>query len=142
MKNWSKILCISLIAILSLHVINAEAKPKAQKVYIFGVSTNFTDSITYITDIQVINPAYIETKTGFLYDRSIYSQQLQIWIEHFKKQPNTTCTIFFSKKRNSLEKKYIKVRDKNLKDKSTYLKVLDAGEFKFTPIEWTEHENL
>lgn len=142
MKTLSKFICIILFAIFSVHVINTEAKPKAYKVYIFGVSTNFTDSVTYITDVQAIDPAYIDTKTGFLYDRSIYSQQLQIWIEHFKKQPNTTCTIFFSKNRNTLEKKYIKIKDKILKDKSTYLNNLNAGEFKFTPQEWTEHEKL
>lgn len=94
MKNRSKIFCLILIALLALCTTDAVAKPKQAKVYVFGVSINFTDSVTYITDVQTLDPAYIDTKTGFLYDRSIYSQQLQIWIEYNMKQPNTTCTIF------------------------------------------------
>lgn len=142
MKNGSKIFCLIFIALLTLCTTDAVAKPKQTKVYVFGVSINFTDSVTYITDIQTIDPAYIETKTGFLYDRSIYSQQLQIWIEYNMNQPNTTCTIFFSKSKSKLENKYVKVRDKIRKDESTVLKTIDAGKFKFIPQEWSEHERL
>ena len=142
MKNGSKIFCLIFIALLTLCTTDAVAKPKQTKVYVFGVSINFTDSVTYITDVQTIDPAYIETKTGFLYDRSIYSQQLQIWIEYNMKQPNTTCTIFFSKSKSKLENKYVKVRDKIRKDESTVLKTIDAGKFKFIPQEWSEHERL
>ena len=142
MKNRSKLLCLIFTALLTFCATSITAKPKQTKVYIFGVSINFTDSVTYLTDVQVLDPAYIETKTGFLYDRSIYSQQLQIWMEHAKEQPNTTCTIFFSTKRSKLEEKFIKVRDKYTKDQSTILNILDAGEFKFIPQEWTEHERL
>ena len=87
-------------------------------------------------------PVYIESKTGFLYDRSIYSQQLQIWVENTKNQPNTTCTVFFSDSQAKLKKKMEKIRDKFYKDQTTILKELNVGEFKFNPIEWTEHERL
>lgn len=142
MKNRSKLLYLIITALLTLCTTSITAKPKQTKVYIFGVSINFTDSVTYMTDVQILEPAYIETKTGFLYDRSIYSQQLQIWVEYAKGQPNTTCTVFFSTSRSKLEKKFIKVRNKYNKDQSTILKSLDAGEFKFIPQEWTEHERL
>lgn len=118
------------------------AKPKQTKVYVFGMSVCYTDSLTFLTDIQPLSPAYVDTKTGFLYDRSIYSQQLQIWIESFKKLPDTTCAIFFSKNRSRLEKKFLKLQNKIRKDRSTKLQTLDAGEFKFVPQEWTEHERL
>ena len=142
MKNGSKIFCLILIALLALCTTDAVAKPKQAKVYVFGVSINLTDSVTYITDVQTLDPAYIDTKTGFLYDRSIYSQQLQIWIEYNMKQPNTTCTIFFSKNKSKLESKYVKVRDKIRKDDTTVLKTIDTGKFKFIPQEWSEHERL
>ena len=142
MKNRSKLLCLILTVVLTFCATSITAKPKQTKVYIFGVSINFTDSTTYLTDVQVLEPAYIETKTGFLYDRSIYSQQLQMWVEHAKGQPNTTCTVFFSTSKSKLEEKFIKVRNKYTKDQSTILKRLDAGEFKFIPQEWTEHERL
>lgn len=142
MKNLNKVFCIALTAIMLFCVADITAKPKQTKVFIFGVSINFTDSVTYLTDIQALEPAYIETKTGFLYDRSIYSQQLQIWVEYAKNKPNTTCSVFFSTNKNKLEKKYLKIRNKFNKDQSTKIKSLDAGEFKFIPQEWAEHERL
>jgi len=142
MKNWNKLLCLAITALMLICATNIYSKPKQTKIYIFGVSINFTDSTTYITDVQALESAYIETRTGFLYDRSIYSQQLQIWVEYAKNQPNTTCTVFFSENKSQLEKKYIKVRNNYNKDQSTKLKTLNAGEFKFIPQEWTEHERL
>lgn len=142
MKNWNKLLCLAITALMLICATDIYSEPKQTKVYIFGVSINFTDSTTYITDVQALEPAYIETRTGFLYDRSIYSQQLQIWVEYAKNQPNTTCTVFFSENKSQLEKKYIKVRNNYNKDQSTKLKTLNAGEFKFIPQEWTEHERL
>lgn len=142
MKNWNKLLCRAITALMLICATDIYSKPKQTKIYIFGVSINFTDSTTYITDVQALEPAYIETRTGFLYDRSIYSQQLQIWVEYAKNQPNTTCTVFFSENKSQLEKKYIKVRNNYNKDQSTKLKTLNAGEFKFIPQEWTEHERL
>lgn len=142
MKKKINLLCLVLTGLLALLPINSEAAPKQTKVYVFGISINFTDSVTYMTDIQILEPAYIETKTGFLYDRSIYSQQLQIWIEQAKKQPYTTCTIFFSENKSKLEKEYNKIRNKFRKDQSTTVKCLEPGEFKFNILEWTEHERL
>ncbi len=142
MKTSSKPFCLILMLLCMFMTTDAMAKPKLTKVYVFGVSTNYTDSLTFMTDIQALFPAYVESKTGFLYDRSIYSQQLQIWIEQAKGHPGTTCAIFFSKSRSKLEKKFLKVQEKIRKDPSTKLRALDAGEFKFTPQEWTEHETL
>lgn len=142
MMSRFKIIGIILIAMLTLFSGDICAKPKETKVYVFGISMNFTDSITYMTDIQVLEPAYIETKSGFLYDRSIYSQKLQIWVEQVKGQPYTTCAIFFSESKSKIEKKYKKVQDKLYKDQSTIVKSLEPGDFVFKPQEWTEHERL
>lgn len=142
MNTRNKLLCLVLTLLCLFVASEAMAKPKQTKVYVFGVSTNYTDSVTYMTDIQVLSPAYIDSRTGFLYDRSIYSQQLQMWVEAAKGQPDTTCSIFFSKKRSNVEKKFLKVQNKIRKDRSTKLQSLDAGEFKFDVQEWTEHERL
>lgn len=142
MNTRSKLLCLALTLICLFMATEATAKPKQTKVYVFGVSISYTDSLTFITDIQPLPTAYVDTKTGFLYDRSIYSQQLQIWVETMKQQPGTTCAIFFNKSKSALEKKYLKLLNKVRKDRSTKLQTLDAGEFKFIPLEWTEHERL
>jgi hypothetical protein len=142
MKRRLKIIGIMVIAMLTLFSGDIYAKPKKTKVYVFGISTNFTDSITYITDIQTLEAAYIETKTGFLYDRSIYAQQLQIWVEQVKLQPYTTCAIFFNESKSKLEKKYKKIQDKYYKDQSTIVQLLEPEEFEFKQLDWSEHERL
>ena len=142
MKNRSNIFCLIITTLLVFCATTIQAKPKATKVYMFGISYCLTDSTAYMTDIQTLDTAYIDTKTGFLYDRSIYSQQLQIWVEYAKSKPNPTCAVFFHEKKSKLEKKYVKLRDKHNKDQAIILKSLDAGEFKFIPIEWSEHERL
>ena len=142
MKRRLKIIGIMVIAMLTLFCGDICAKPKKTKVYVFGISTNFTDSITYITDIQTLEAAYIETKTGFLYDRSIYAQQLQIWVEQVKLQPYTTCAIFFNESKSKLEKKYKKIQDKYYKDQSTIVQLLEPKEFEFKQLDWSEHERL
>lgn len=142
MKYKSLILSVLTTMLLIIGSLSTEAKPKQTKVYIFGISTSFTDSTTYITDIQTLDPAYIETATGFLYDRSIYSQQLQIWAEVVKNKPYTTCAVFFSESKSKIEKKFLQIRNKYSKDQSTKLQSLENGEFKFIPQEWTEHETL
>ena len=90
MKNGSKIFCMILVALLVVCTTDVTAKPKQTKLYIFGVSMNFTDSLTYMTDIQTLEHAYVDSKTGFMYDRSIYSQQLQIWIEYNMSDPGVS----------------------------------------------------
>lgn len=142
MKNRSNLFCLILTAMLVFCATNADAKPKQTTIYVFGISISLTDSTAYLTDIQTLETAYIDNKTGFLYDRSIYSQQLQMWIEYSKNKPGTTCAIFFGEKKSKVEKKYIKVRNKYNKDRSTKLHSLETGEFKFIPQDWSEHESL
>ena len=135
-----KIAIVLLIALVTAGAINA--KPKKRVVYMFGLSASFTDSVAYITDVQRMDPVYIESKTGFLYDRSIYSQQLQVFMEEKMGRPHTTCTVFFSKKKNKLEKKYLKIIKFHKKRNRLNIRQMEAGIFKFTPEEWTEHETI
>ena len=88
--------------------------------YIFGFSASFTDSVVYITDIQQLDSAYIETKYDFLMDRAVYSDQLQTYLEAVKQMPNSTCAVFFHTKKSKLIEEYDKM-----------LKELTDGSFKF-----------
>lgn len=116
------------------------AKPRKTQVYMFGVSASFTDSIAYMTQVQLMDPVYIESKTGFLYDRSIYSQQLQIFVERYDNRPNTTCAVFFSHSKSAMLKKYAAVKAFYQSKNEVTIKELTAEAFQFTPEEWTEHE--
>ena len=95
-----KYLILTLVLLIGWSI-SADAKPKKKTIYMFGLSCDYNDSIMYITEIQKIEPAYIESKTGFLYDRTIYSQQLQIFIEE---AANHLRSIFRLRRKKSRKK--------------------------------------
>ena len=131
-----------MVVVLCAFAIRAEAKPKKTVVYMFGLSVDFADSLLIATDIQRMDPVFIESKTGFLYDRSIYSQQLQIYVEQEMGRPMTTCTVFFSKNARKLEKMLVKVYNKAKKKEGLRIEPMMRGQFRFVPEEWTEHEKI
>ncbi len=88
----------------------AEAKVKQKPVYLFGFATSFTDSLAYITDVQYIDSAYIDTKTRFLIGRNMYSVQLQQYLEDKEGCSHPVTSIFFSKKKAKVDKKILSIR--------------------------------
>ena len=57
------------IASIVLFPTIASALNKQQAIYICGFATTFNDSTVYMTDMQTIENAWVDTKTGFLYSR-------------------------------------------------------------------------
>ena len=125
-KHWGLLACM-----LGLVGMSLSAKVERTTVYIFGFSASFTDSVAYITDVQQLDSAYIETKYDFLMDRVVYSDQLQTYLEAVKQMPNSTCTVFFHTKKNKLMEEYNKIRKRYGGDESVMLKELTEGGFKF-----------
>lgn len=107
-----------LLIVLLAAPAHAKTKYKQQPVYIFGYALSPTDSIIYVTDIQRIDTAYVEKKNGYMLARPNYSLQLQTFLATNYETGNAICNIFFSTKREKLEKKYdrITVRAKNSED--------------------------
>ena len=81
------------------------------KLYAFGFSASFNDSIVYFTDIQVIDSAWINDKTKFLISRDNYSYQLKNYFTSIG-QEHRTCVISFALTRKEIEKKYKKMKEK------------------------------
>ena len=109
---------------------NVEGKVKQKPVYIFGFAESFADSLGYITDVQYLETAYIDTKTKFLIGRNMYSVQLQQFL-----QQNTDCkspvtSIFFGEKKEKLVKKQLSLRNKYEKYRDYTIKSVD---YVFTP---------
>ena len=136
-----KYLILTLVLLIGWSI-SADAKPKKKTIYMFGLSCDYNDSIMYITEIQKIEPAYIESKTGFLYDRTIYAQQLQIFIEEALGKPQTTCVVFFGYDAKKVEKKQARVIRKAKGKEKLEIMPLVPGAFKFIRQEWTEHEEI
>lgn len=57
---------------------------KMPKMFMFGFSASFQDSIIYMTDVQEIEGAWYDTKTKFLLGRQHYSYQAQGLPCHYK----------------------------------------------------------
>ena len=57
------------------------AAEKQEDIYMFGVATNFKDSVAYITTIQRVDSAILRRGSGLLTGRSLYSTQLKRYAE-------------------------------------------------------------
>ncbi len=80
------------------------AKEKKTTIYIFGYAASYVDSLAYVTDIQKLDSAYIETKGGFLIGRGAYSGQLEQYVQQYTGKENINTAVFFSEKKKKLEK--------------------------------------
>lgn len=118
--------------IILLMTINLYAEDDGN-IYAFGVSTSFNDSIVYLSTVQRLEGAQLAKKTGFLVHRSTYSGQFQQFLDS-KYQNNQTCALFFSKDRTSLEKKYLKLRNRINKDNPAKLKEISSEDFQFSKV--------
>lgn len=109
------------------------AVQKKTPLYICGFASSFNDSTVYFTEIQQLDEAYTDSKTGFLYSRDNYSYQLR---ETLQKNGLThpTCVTIFAKKRKDLDKKYAALKKKYTTKGHYNVKYLSASDFAFSPI--------
>ena len=133
-------ICISIIVFTFGKVDSVSAINEKSPVYMFGIVTSFNDSVLYMSQVQLVDSAYIDKKTKFLYSRENYSYQLKDYIKKAGVE-NPTCITIYGFNKNKVEKKYSKIR-KKYADKDKYIiKYLAADEFKFSPIKPTELES-
>lgn len=105
------------------------------KVYMFGFATSFNDSTVYLTDIQQVDMAWIDTRTDFIYGRQDFSYQ---FAEHLRsdENPYPTALVIFAEKRKDIEKKYLKLRKRytNPKKGVFTIKTIDSNTFHFSAV--------
>lgn len=124
--RYIKIICVLAIACMLLPVSAKKPKSKQYGVYIAGVSASFTDSLVYVTPIQFVDSASLDSK-GLLNGRAQYSFQLKDYLETEKGLKNRTCITFFNTKRGKLQKELGKLRAKYQKGHTLVVKDVDAG---------------
>ncbi len=131
MNNKRNIILLLFAIALSLNV--SAQKSIVQKVYAYGFSASFKDSVVYFTDIQEIDSAWVNVKTKFLDGRENYSYQLK---EYFSNQGDRqrVCMIVFALKKKDIEKKYLKMKKKYIKEGKFDIRYLSKDEFLFTPV--------
>lgn len=130
MKRIARLVIV--ITIFLTAACNLQAKNKDTQIYAFATGLCFNDSTTYISAILSVPDAQTDHKTGFLNNRSEYSNQFKRYLETSEKGP-FTCAVFFAKSKKSLEKKYIKLRNLyEMKNQSKFVEV-PINKFKFIP---------
>ena len=107
-----KIIKYILLSLLLSAVMPADLQAKAvkTKMYMFGFSASFQDSIIYMTDVQEIDGVWYETKSKTLMERHQYSTQLKDFLTDNKEMPNRVCVVMFALTRKEAEKLFIKMR--------------------------------
>ena len=94
------------IVLLSSFMPAKEKKDKAnepKRVYMYGVSIDFNDSIVYITDVQHLDDVIINSD-GSLFNYVYYSLQLKTYLEGTLGETNQTCAVIYSEKKKKAEK--------------------------------------
>lgn len=132
-----------LISMCAANVVSAKGQ-LTPDVYIFGFSASFQDSIVYITEVQKLDSAWIDSKTKFLLSRENYSYQLKNYLNNKLNMAHRTCIVMFATKKKDIEKKYAKLKSKydSTKNKNKYdIRVLNADMFKFDYIDMSYEEN-
>ena len=124
---------LAMLLIMTAFAIEGSAKDRMTRIYIFGISASFNDSIVYVTDIQELDSAYLTQKSKFLVGRDNYSYQLRDYLAE-KGENHRTCFVSFAEKRKDIEKKYLKMRKRFLDKGNFILKILNLDEFAFQAI--------
>ena len=129
------------IASIVLFPTIACALNKQQAIYICGIATSFNDSTVYMTDIQMIENAWVDTKTGFLYSRDNYSYQLKDYLKKVGVS-HPTCVTIFGKTRKEAEKKYMALKRRYTTKGKYDVKYIAADDFKYSVIVPNEDEQV
>ncbi len=140
MKLYKNVIAALTLLVVASSFVGVSAKIVCvPKLYAFGFSASFNDSIVYFTDIQEIDSAWINDKTDFLVSRDNYSYQLKNYFTNIG-QEHRTCVISFALKRKDIEKKYKKMKEKYVKVGNFSIKTLGKNDFQFTTIKPDDYE--
>lgn len=104
------ILIFMLALLMATAGVSAKKKSQVQKIYIFGLSASFTDTIVHFTNIQEVDSAWMSKSKNMLRGREQYSYQLRDYLSDQLLMPHRTCIVVYDTKRKKLEKKYTKMQ--------------------------------
>lgn len=130
MKYVKAILLALLVCSFTGAIAGKKGKAVQQKVYIFGFSASFVDSVAYLTDVMELDSATI-LSNGFLAERPLYSLQLESYVQEHFNLANTTNAVFFSKKRKDMDAKHEKMNRRYQRSANLALIYLGEDDFRF-----------
>lgn len=127
MKKISLVLFFALFPALSIMAQNEKDEP----VYIWGASLCFNDTVVYFSEIQQLDGVALEEGTDFLPNRQFYSYELKDYMSFKEDMPGRTSVVLFSKKKQTLEKRVDKIKQRLVKKNGKTVRYL-GDKFKFT----------
>jgi hypothetical protein len=128
-----------LLLVVALTALGASAKPiKTNRVYMFGFSASFKDSIIYVTDIQNVPGTWVESKNKFLLVRDEYSRQMKDYLEEKLQQEKRVCVVLYYLKKKKAEKEFLKLMKKY--KKGYEVRYVNEKDFKFEAIDMSEQQ--
>ena len=133
--NKCKCLLLALMAVMALSSFAAPKEKKSKgdvpkRVYMCGVSIDFNDSVVYVTDLQHLDSMLIG-KDGSLQNYTLYSIQLQAYLEGTLGEDGQTCAVIYSYKKSKIEKRIAKMRKKFQASGNSFLIRISAESFAF-----------
>lgn len=108
-------------------------------VYMFGVGTNFNDSVIYLTEINDVHALKLQKKTQFLPFRAEFSLQMREYLEGGLGLQNETCCMFYADKRKTLAKRYYKLKKRYLDEGGWKLVIVGQDKFSFKKPEFVDN---
>ena len=114
---------------LALSVSAGSKEPKMQRLYMFGFGALLTDSVACQTQVQAVDSAWLDAHS-MLVDRSLYSIQLQFYLEQKESVKNAICTVYFGKNERKVRKLWAKLKQRYDADPVVKLRQL-GNEFRF-----------
>lgn len=125
-----------ILSVLATQETMAQRMKIVPKVYAFGFSASFNDSVVYISDIQEIDSVWVTTRNNFLVNRYSYSNQLRDFLAEKRHDADRTCIISFAFKKKDIEKKYIKLKQRYTKNGDFEVKTLTNADFLFKRVDF------
>ncbi len=141
-----KLLKVMMTALLlTIAVGSAEAKRiQAPHVYMFGFSASFKDSVVYITDINDVQGAWMESKSKFLSGIENYSYQLRDYFNTQLSMPDRVCMVFYATSFKKAERKFVKLKKKytGTKKKPAHYEIrfVSLQDFRFQPVDMSPEQ--
>ena len=130
--------CLAFLALAFVPAMMTAAQ-KETTLFVYGFAASFNDSTVYFTDVQQIDKAWADSKTGFLYSRDNYSYQLRENLQARGIQ-HPTCITVYGKTRKEVEKKYVNMKKRYTTNGRYDVKYIPSNEFRFEPIEPDDSE--
>lgn len=107
----------SVVCCLSIVQAEEDKKYDVKTMYLYGMAKSYQDSLVYMTEIMLLENVALDKSTGGVANVELYSEQLKNYLAQLGKT-GYICSLFYEKSQKKIEKSYMKLKKRVMKDKS------------------------